>query len=273
LEEEEMKRKATMQPKPVAILFALLLLALAFVATPASSAEGDKKEDMAALSTKAQDPLAKIISVPIFFNTYTDIGGSGENNYAMLVQPVVPFDIGSDDWYLMTRTIIPVVNYNIPDQSGIADTTLDIIFATNYTKNVRFGFGPIFQLPTHTDELLGVDRWGAGISGGAVLTQGRWVVGALATQIWDVAGSGDEDINEFTFQPIVNYDFGEKGHWVFTSTSLITANWDKADNKWDIPIGGGITKIFKFGKLPVSLTLQRHVTQRAISSTFLFRCD
>ncbi|MEI6891239.1 MAG: hypothetical protein V5783_03620 [Pontiella sp.] len=222
-------------------------------------AETEGGDSIAELSTKIQDPLAKIISVPLFFNTYTDIGGTGDSNHALLVQPIIPFDFGSDTWYGITRAIIPVLDAKVPNaSSGLGDITLNVIFVRNLSKSLRIGFGPLFQLPTHTDADLGVDRWGAGLSGGAVLTKGRWVTGGLLTQLWDVAGK-DGSINEFTFQPIINYDFGEKGGWIFTSTPLITASWDESSSdQWDIPVGGGVSKIFKFGKMPVALSPQAY---------------
>ncbi|MPY21138.1 hypothetical protein [Shewanella sp. YLB-07] len=217
------------------------------------SASAIADEELNKLSKEAQDPLAKIISMPIFFNQYTDIADSGKDNNAILIQPVVPFSFGSDEWYGIARAIIPIDDFEIPDESGVGDTTLDIVFATNVRPGLRAGFGPIFQIPTHSNSALGKDSWGAGLSGGLVLTEGRWVIGGLATQVWDVNGdNAAEDINTFTFQPIVNYDFGEKGGWIFTSTPLIVADFTKDDDKWDVPIGGGFSHMSRIGKMPVS---------------------
>ena len=41
-----------------------------------------------------------------------------------------------------------------------------------------------------------------------------------------------------------------------TNSSDETANWNAdSDNRWTIPIGGGVGKIIHFGKLPVSMQL------------------
>ena len=38
-----------------------------------------------------------------------------------------------------------------------------------------------------------------------------------------------------------------------TSAPIVTVNWDAAsDNRWTVPVGGGIGHIFHFGKLPVT---------------------
>jgi hypothetical protein len=76
---------------------------------------------------------------------------------------------------------------------------------------------------------------------------GNWVVGLLASNIWDVASSGDQpDINRFNFQPIVNYNL-QKG-WYLSSTPVLTANWEaESGEKWSIPVGGGVGRLMRFG--------------------------
>ena len=60
-----------------------------------------------------------------------------------------------------------------------------------------------------------------------VLTQpGKWVIGALANNLWSFAGDSDRDnVNLMTVQPFVNYNFG-KG-WYVSSSPIITANWQR----------------------------------------------
>ncbi len=53
-------------------------------------------------------------------------------------------------------------------------------------------------------------------------------------------------INQMLVQPFVNYNFA--GGWYATSSPLITANWEASSNdRWTVPLGGGIGKIFKVG--------------------------
>jgi hypothetical protein len=40
------------------------------------------------------------------------------------------------------------------------------------------------------------------------------------------------------------------------SSPIITANWEAdSDDRWTVPIGGGIGKIHRIGRLPVNLQL------------------
>jgi hypothetical protein len=57
--------------------------------------------------------------------------------------------------------------------------------------------------------------------------------------------------------PFVNYNFKEG--FYLTSAPIATVNW-KADsgNKWTVPVGGGVGKIFHLGKLPVNTQLSAY---------------
>jgi len=107
-------------------------------------------------------------------------------------------------------------------------------------------------MPTHTDDILGNDRWGAGPAVVALTMPGKWVVGSLVSQMWDFTHSSDEQINQFLMQPFVNYNFGDG--WYAVSAPVITSNWKAAaGDKWTVPVGGGIGRVIHLGKQAVNL--------------------
>ena len=56
-------------------------------------------------------------------------------------------------------------------------------------------------------------------------------------------------------QPFVNYNFPDKPGRYLTYAPIITANWEaSSDDKWTIPMGGGIGQIVKLGQTPVNLS-------------------
>ena len=59
-------------------------------------------------------------------------------------------------------------------------------------------------LPTSSDDELGTGEWSAGASLVIMTMPGNWVLGSLISNVWDVSGS--EDVNFFTWQPIINYN-------------------------------------------------------------------
>jgi hypothetical protein len=57
------------------------------------------------------------------------------------------------------------------------------------------------------------------------------------------------------FQYFINYNF--PSGWYLTSAPIITANWEAdADNKWVVPFGGGVGKIFRVGQQPINANVQ-----------------
>jgi hypothetical protein len=83
-----------------------------------------------------------------------------------------------------------------------------------------------------------------------------WVIGALANNIWSYAGDDDQpDVNQFPLSYFINYNLPQG--WYISSAPIITASW-KADrgNKWTVPFGGGVGKIFRVGKQPMNAQVQ-----------------
>jgi hypothetical protein len=76
------------------------------------------------------------------------------------------------------------------------------------------------------------------------------------SNVWSVAGDSDAaDVNQMSFQVIANYNLSDG--WYLSSTPVITANWEAPeDNRWTIPIGGGVGKIMKWDNQNVDLKVQ-----------------
>jgi hypothetical protein len=233
---------------------AVLLLAL-FVA---GSAHGQEQSN-ADLAKASQNPVSDLISLPFQNNTNFNWGPNEKTQNVLNIQPVIPITL-SDEWNLITRTIIPVVSQpGIPPSgdrtNGIGDTTFTGFISPKEPGGAIWGLGPVVLLPTATKDELGNDKWGLGASLIVLKIQGPWVVGSLLSNVWSVAGSGDSDINLLTWQPIINYNLPDS--WYLTSVPIITANWEaSSSNRWTIPLGGGFGKIFRIGKQPMNASMQ-----------------
>jgi len=231
----------------ISVLTVMLFLVSSSYAYADSNAE---------LAKQAQNPIASLISLPFQNNTNFDIGPDDETQNILNIQPVYPVTL-NDNWNFITRTILPVVSQ--PDIltggegriNGLGDTTFTGFFSPNDSGSVTWGVGPVILLPTATNDALGADKWGAGASVVVLTTPGNWVVGSLVSNLWSVGGSGDQDINLFTWQYFINYNLPKA--WYLTSAPIITANWEADnDNRWTIPFGGGVGRVFKMGKQPVN---------------------
>ena len=210
------------------------------------------------LAKAVQNPVADLISVPFQNNFNFGIGPNEVCQWVMNFQPVIPITL-SKDWNLITRTILPTINMpspapGIPHVWGLGDLNPTLFLSPARPGKFIWGVGPTFTLPTATDSLLGNAKWCAGPSVVALTMQGHWVIGALANNQWSYAGWGSEDVNAMLVQPFINYNLPHG--WYLTMAPIITANWKAdSDNRWTVPIGGGVGKIVHLGRLPVNLQL------------------
>jgi hypothetical protein len=214
------------------------------------------QDDSEGLATQLANPLAALISVPFQGNYNRGIGPEEDGEqYYVNIQPVVPITL-NEDWNLISRTILPFIDQeNIfpgaGSQFGLGDTTESLFLSPSHTVNgITWGVGPVFLIPTATDELLGADKWGIGPTA-VVLWQGSgWTVGALANQIWSVAGDNNEpDISSLFLQPFVSYT--TKDAWTFTLNTESTYDWE--NNEWSVPINASVAKLFKIGEQPMQI--------------------
>ena len=223
----------------------------------APTADGGGGESLA---KAAQNPVANMISVPFQNNFNLGVGPGDKYQNLLNIQPVIPIKL-SESWNLITRTIVPVVYQQegvvpgLDSQFGLGDTTLTAFLSPAKPGKVIWGVGPAFLLPTATDDVLGTGKWGVGPSVVVLTMPGHWVLGGLLNNIWSVAGADDRaDVNAFTFQPFVNYNF-EKG-WYASFSPVITANWEApSDQRWTVPLGLGVGRVFKLGCQPVNISL------------------
>ena len=76
--------------------------------------------------------------------------------------------------------------------------------------------------------------------------------------IWSLSDSGTGgSYNNGLIQPFVNYNFD--GGFYITSAPIITANWKaESSQRWTVPVGGGVGKIFHLGPLPVNTQLSAY---------------
>ncbi len=250
-----------MDPKKIFSTLAASIVLLGSFTHPAHSqqASADSSENgMGDIAKKLNDPTASLISVP--FQSNFDFGGGlgGDGfQYKLNVQPVIPLHL-SEDWKIIWRSILPFITQDdiigFSDQTGLSDlnTTLWLASARKQEGSPTIGFGPVLQFPTATDDLLGSEKWSIGPSVIFVQQSYGWTVGALANQLWSVAGEGDrDDIDITSLQPFLN--FTTATHTTFGINSEMNYDWEQ--KQWTIPLNVYITQLVKIGGRPVSFQL------------------
>jgi len=227
-----------------------LLLATTIFTVPAHAADSKAT----ALAKQSQNPVSSLISVPFENNANFNAGPDDKVLNVVNIKPVIPVPV-SKDWNLVNRVILPIVSQpgvdgtSLGRENGLGDTTYQAFFTPAKPGKWIFGGGPQIQIPTHTDSRLGNNRWGAGPALVALTMPGKWVVGGLASHMWDITGSGDEDISMTVLQPIINYNIGEG--WYLTSAPVMTIDWEADGEQWTVPLGGGVGRVVHLGKQAV----------------------
>jgi hypothetical protein len=157
---------------------------------------------------------------------------------------------------LIARTIVPYLD--IPGAGatkrvkGIGDIQQQFFFTPAKTGAIVIGVGPMFSLPTATNDLSKTGDWATGPAIVVLKMTGPFVLGGLLTQLWTFAPDDTgPHVNLMTFQPFVNYNLADG--W---ASPIVTANWAApSDETWTVPVGLGVSKVTMIGKQRVNLSL------------------
>jgi hypothetical protein len=226
---------------------AAMAMLVSALCVPASAQDDEAAE----LAKKLSNPVASLISVPIQYNR-DSYGGpnDGAKVESVVFQPVVPFSL-NQDWNLITRTIVPLVDrQDFPvdalNQSGLGDITASLFFSPKAPTagGLIWGIGPVFALPTAGDDALGTGKWGLGPTFVALKQSGPWTVGYLGSHVWSVAGAGDRaDVNVTTMQPFFSYT--TKTHTTVGAFTETVYDWES--RQWSVPLIVQAGQLLKIG--------------------------
>ena len=251
---------AAQRPVSARASYFLSLLALSSALCAASARAELSAEELARI---AQNPVGAMVSLPFLNNTNFNVGPRSGTQNILNIQPVIPVTI-DQEWNLITRTIAPVIWQ--PGFTADQGTTFglgDIQFSAMLSPSKPaaggwiWGAGAIAQLPTNTSEELGNKNWGLGPQGVVLRIEhgSPWVYGMLVNNVWSLSSSHRGGAyNNLLLQPFVNYNF--PGGLYLNTGPMITADWEaESSQRWTVPVGMGIGKIFHLGKLPVNTQL------------------
>jgi hypothetical protein len=230
-------------------------LIAAALAIPALAQDDQATE----LAKKLSNPVASLISVPVQYNR-DEYGGTnhGATVSRVYLQPVVPFSL-NEDWNLITRTIVPLLDQQgfplaAANKSGLGD-----IVATQYFSPKSptaggwiWGVGPAELLPTAADDALGGGKWGLGPTAVVLKQAGPWTVGFLGSHIWSVAGDDKRpDISATNLQPFFSYT--TETH---TTVGAYTESvYDWKSEQWQVPLIVQAGQLFKVGSQILQLAV------------------
>jgi len=225
---------------------------LMFLAVP-----GLAQQDQS-LAREAKNPFANLVNLQFYNDATLGIGPGKETQGVVTIQPLIPINVNAD-WTIITRTVLPLIAQPglAPGEGwnrGQGDTQLSTFLSPARTGALVWGVGPVFQIPSATNDALGQGKWGAGPTVGVQWSGAQWTFGALINNIWSFAGDASRpSVNQMQLEPEINYNFPANPNRYLSFSPTLSANWQASGNeRWTVPVSLGIGQLVKIGRQSVN---------------------
>jgi hypothetical protein len=212
------------------------------------------------LARKVQNPISDLTSALLENNLNQGFGITNGLQYVGNLEEFYPIKL-TNGVNLVQRFIIPVISQpeTVPGQGshgGLGDIQYQAYFSTSKSKGLIYGVGPIVSIPSAYPNELGSRRWSIGPALAIVGALEDWVIGVLGNELVSVSTSEQyPNVNQMQLQPFVNFYLANA--WYLSSSPVITANWQESNgNRWTVPAGGGVGKVFKIDGVPIKTEVQ-----------------
>ena len=223
---------------------------------PAEPPTGASASSDAELARQLNNPISSLISVPFQENIDFGIGPADGYRSTLNIQPVVPIQV-ADDWNLILRTILPVIQQGDvtaqgAEEFGLGDVLQSFFFSprTPGPSGIIWGAGPAVLYPTGTERALGSQKLGVGPTVVVIKQSGGTTIGLLANHIWSIAGNdGRPNISATFLQPIFS-------HTTASSTTFglnAEASYDWIGDNWLVPVNFTVTHLTRMGDQRISV--------------------
>ena len=221
------------------------------------------------IDRQLNNPLAKTWALVLQDNIGIQEGdavdGTTTSN-VLFFQPLLPVPVG-ENLIFSGRPVFPLVTVPNVDFStgetdghttGFGDLQLLTLIGPGKADGWIWGAGATFKFPTASSDRLGQGKYQAGPAA-MIFHMGRpWVTGLLLQHWSSFAGDDDRSTTRFTdLQYVVRYSLPKA--WSIGAGPSITYDWEaESGDRWTVPIGLGVTKTVRVGKLPMKLRAEVH---------------
>jgi hypothetical protein len=209
------------------------------------------------IAKKLTNPIANMISIPTQYEFSRGLGkNQGGSEQSLLFQPVVPFDLGGGDTFIVRPIVAGVRETSIQGANGqgysgygISSVTLESFYAPNTKSSWIWGVGPYAQSPSGNSGRFGSQQTAAGVTAVVLNRDGPWTYGALGYQSWSVGGNATYGTQNNLFgEPFLAYT--TPSAWTFVTNMQAQYNYDA--RRTSNPLYVGVSKLEVFDGVPIS---------------------
>ena len=244
------------------------LVMAATVVVAQEAAENSEPPSLEEIDRQLNNPLSKTWALTLQDNIGIQEGdlvdGSTWNNL-LFFQQLLPVPV-SKSLTFSGRPVFPLVTSPNVDFStgetdghttGLGDIQLMTLIGPDKADGWVWGAGATFKFPTGTDPALSQGTYQAGPAA-MLLNMGRpWVYGFLFQHWSSFAGDDSQDTSFTDCQYIIRYMLPNA--WSVGAGPSITYDHEaESGDRLTVPIGLGVTKTVRVGKLPVKLRAEVH---------------
>ncbi|BEQ13807.1 hypothetical protein [Desulfoferula mesophila] len=250
----------------VVLWFALLAVVLAGPAGAEEKAAPHEQMSLDQVSNELNNPLTSLWSInnEFDFQYYGGDAGGDELQAVWQFRPVMPVDLGNN-WIYVNRPTIPVVfqqpyfntsSFSWDEDSGLGDIQYLGLIGKSLPNGVVWAGGFTSSFPSASPSVLGSGKWSVGPAFAVATLQKKYVLGALYQQWWSVAGQEDRDNVNFSALQVF-YFLNFANGWQVGGSPVLSANWmADSDNRYNVPVGLGVFKTLRLGRLPVRIGVE-----------------
>jgi hypothetical protein len=211
------------------------------------------------IAKKLANPIANMISVPLQYEFSRGVGATqGGSEQTLLFQPVMPFNLGGGDTFIVRPIVAGVREVNVQGASGqpysgygISSVTIESFYAPNTNSSWIWGIGPYAVAPVSNSGKFGSQQTGLGATGVVLNRAGPWTYGLLGYQSWSAGGDATFGTqNNLYGQPFLAYTTKEA--WTFTTNMEALYNYDT--RRTSNPLYVGASKLLVLGGIPFSFS-------------------
>ena len=251
----------TLNTIKAAVLIATLSASAAFAqeVKPGTAPAASGGVDKVGIAKKLANPIANMISVPLQYEFSRGVGATqGGSEQTLLFQPVMPFNLGGGDTFIVRPIVAGVREVNVQGASGqpysgygIANVTIESFYAPNTNSSWIWGIGPYAVAPVSNSGKFGSQQTGLGATGVVLNRAGPWTYGLLGYQSWSAGGDATFGTqNNLYGQPFLAYTTKEA--WTFTTNMEALYNYDT--RRTSNPLYVGASKLLVLGGIPFSFS-------------------